>query len=1648
MPVPATATKHAQLRYILKDPLGQGGMGVVYRAFDTEVKRDVALKTLQRSEDLSALEMFRKECAALASLNHPFIVDIYDIGELDVGGERRPFFVMPLLRGMTLDKLIYAPSSKLTIARVVEIVGQVCRGLDAAHGAKLIHRDLKPSNIFVLEGDTVKIIDFGVACMVDQRTTMAIKGTLYYMAPEQLEMKPVTPLSDIFSLGVVCYEALARRRPFEGVSREDIARAILMHLPPPVSDFNPAVNRTMSQVIHKAIAKKPWLRFQSARDFADALQKALRNEPIEIFDEARFRPRILRAKKAVEEGQYEFANEILTELEAESIDPEIGTIRRQLDQKLRMERIKQLLENARLRFQEEEYQLALQKVQEILQLDPENTDALALKGSIEEKRSERQVAQWLQLARQHLSNRNFSNAREALENVLQIKPKDTDAQRLKAEIDHNEREYLRIEQERRQLREAAREARQRGDISSAVSKMERVVDLDQLSPDIATPERNAEDQELFKQLRVEYDELKNAYAEARSYVEIHGNLEAAVAICDRYLERYPNDARFNALKIEVEERQRQQLHAYVAKVHQDVEQEQDLDRRVEVLREALARYPNEPHFEASLKSVTRQRDLAASIVARARSLEQQEQYTEALTQWETLRTIHHRYPGLEYEIERLKQRRELQGRMQARQRWVERIEQHLGIKEYDAALKTCREALTEFPDDGELGALLKLAQQGMERRADGQRLLNDGRQLLDAGKVNEGLQVLRQAYSLDEHNSAIRSALLETLLNQARLLVSENWRAAEDLIQQALEVDPSSALAKSLHTLTEDRKRSEIVQQCLTRAREHQVGEDYGKALGEVERGLLAYPDDTQLLRLQSTLKKSLTEAAQLDKRRRDLDRARELERQAKTVKDPSTAESLFGQTVEVTQLYPGDKDFEKVRDDMQQFIKTMTLETPAVEEPATHAPKPPPAKAEPPKKQAPPQGPGALAKFAAWLAGKWQLGSGLALPRWAALGACLFSVSLVGALIYNATRTKTPPPPPGAVKVTIAATPAGAGVLVDGKPAGQEIELQPGSHTIEASLPGYHPEKQTIEIPAGGGPQTVTLALKARPAVAQVVGVGLEKGQVFLDDNLSGELQDGQLALPNLPPGQHVLRLSGGGGEVKVTFEVKEGEAPLIASTPEAKATRAVAVSHFRGQGRLFASPAQGKAVLDGQEAGALAPGGLQLPQLPAGIHELTLEDGKTQSKFTLEIGDAPALLLHTTADRNAGDLLVVTGEAGVEIFINGKKQPRGTRGDGRIRIPNLEPKPLTVTVAKEGYRAEPAELSITITKGTTSKAEFKLMPIPAQPATLELSGLPPKTQVLIDGAVAGEAGGNGRLSFASVQPGPRRVEWRHPGFRPREENILFEAGKTRSLGGQDAAMELETGTIQFQVEPAGASLTISFDPRYIHSGRPPSTTQYTAVPQSLSLPVGTYNLTFRAEGHRDDTVSISLADRQTLPMKVRLTPLTKPPVVEKPKPGGMDEWENAKWTTADGWQVHRGGGLVTYGRQNTNGVFVFTIKPPGGGAFGIGKDPPVQWFCAMKDPGNYLLFRLDNKNLRVSEVAGGAEKPSAANEHGLDGKKEYELRVSIQPERVDVSVVEDGKSRGLVSRAGADLTRGKFGFRVGPNDQVRIKNFRFIPR
>src|SRR3974377_173895 len=137
------------------------------------------------------------------------------------------------------------------------------------------------------------------------------------MPPEQLMPKNPPPSSDLFSLGVVCYEALTRRKPFDGATADDVVQAILHQNPPPASEFNPAASRTLSQVVQKALAKQPLHRFPSMRDFGENLQKAVRGETIEIFDETRMLARLERARKALLAGELDFAGEVLSGVESE-----------------------------------------------------------------------------------------------------------------------------------------------------------------------------------------------------------------------------------------------------------------------------------------------------------------------------------------------------------------------------------------------------------------------------------------------------------------------------------------------------------------------------------------------------------------------------------------------------------------------------------------------------------------------------------------------------------------------------------------------------------------------------------------------------------------------------------------------------------------------------------------------------------------------------------------------------------------------------------------------------------------------------------------------------------------------------------------------------------------------------------------------------------------------------------------------------------------------------------------------------------------------------------------------------------------------------------------------------------------------------------
>ncbi len=273
--------------YEILSPLGAGGMGEVYRARDERLRRDVAIKVLPASftSDPDRLRRFEQEAEAAGALNHPNITAVYDIGQ----HEGSPYVVQELLEGETVRSLL--SGGRLPPRKAVEYGVQVAHGLAAAHERGIIHRDLKPENLFVTKDGRVKILDFGLAKLVqrEQRDSSPselptqsvgtepglVLGTLGYMSPEQVRGRSSAATSDIFSFGAVLYEMLSDKRAFQGDSAADTMSAILTKEPPDLSDAGGDVSPGLDRVVRHCLEKSPEQRFQSARDLAFALESAV-----------------------------------------------------------------------------------------------------------------------------------------------------------------------------------------------------------------------------------------------------------------------------------------------------------------------------------------------------------------------------------------------------------------------------------------------------------------------------------------------------------------------------------------------------------------------------------------------------------------------------------------------------------------------------------------------------------------------------------------------------------------------------------------------------------------------------------------------------------------------------------------------------------------------------------------------------------------------------------------------------------------------------------------------------------------------------------------------------------------------------------------------------------------------------------------------------------------------------------------------------------------------------------------------------------------------------------------------------------------------------------------------------------------------------
>ena len=373
-------------KYDIISVVGRGGMGVVYRAIDSRIGRQVAIKVLTDAhcEEQDLLERFYREAKYTGGLQHPNIVTVYDFGEQD----GFPFLVMEYLEGDSLDNIIKS-RRPLQIAEKLAILVQVCKGLSFAHERGVVHRDVKPANIVVLTNGIAKIVDFGIAHVGGHGLTRTgqVVGSIYYMSPEQLGgVIEVDARTDIYSTGVVLFQVLTGVLPFKGRDTGSTLMKIVHEPPPELGKFISNYPAELEPIIQKALAKDREQRYASADEFAFELEQLQRDLTRELVADY-----LQQANIAIERKEYSGAREQL--LRVLRVDPQNATATRLLrqlqqgiDQGRRQEQEKQLLARTEMAAGDKDLDQALDSMPQGREPNPRSDELQSLRAAV--KRAE------------------------------------------------------------------------------------------------------------------------------------------------------------------------------------------------------------------------------------------------------------------------------------------------------------------------------------------------------------------------------------------------------------------------------------------------------------------------------------------------------------------------------------------------------------------------------------------------------------------------------------------------------------------------------------------------------------------------------------------------------------------------------------------------------------------------------------------------------------------------------------------------------------------------------------------------------------------------------------------------------------------------------------------------------------------------------------------------------------------------------------------------------------------------------------------------------------------------------------------------------------------------------------------------------------
>lgn len=886
-------------KYEVECELGRGGFGRVFRARDPDVKRLVAVKILAIDNDSELLSRFRAEAKAAGNLQHKNIVTIYEYGE----AEGIPYIAMEYLEGQTLQETI-ARSAQIPLATKLRLMAEVADGLHYAHQHGVVHRDVKPANIVVLPGGGVKIVDFGIARLVQSATQAAspaeyVTGTLRYLSPEQCDGLEADALSDIFAYGVIYYELLTGRHPFEAEEAPAILYKIRCEEPEPLSGIPESSAAVIGAVISRALAKERDVRYPSLEELR------LDAEPLRLeLERQQAQTLLAEAESLTAAERYEEARNLVHEVLL--FDPsnraarQMRTRLRQLEQEHALHlRMNALVREGEERLRERRYDEAVNLLQAALQCDPADEDIkLRLSRAVSARERAQQLTELKKGARQERERGELTVALQTAGKALQLDAHDDETLALLDEIQHAMEEAESRKRRREQL-DRAKGLLLLGDLEAAEAALkqirgERCAESDEMLAQIAAQKA---ERERRVQLKEELAGIRNLLGRFR--------FDEALPWLESLVEEWPEEEEPRKLQAYArEEAARQQRAQAVEDVKRRAKSmlgKGEYQAAMDLLEQGCRDHPGSAEMLQLLKTAGEQKAAAEREKAfedaqgQIACLRREQNLAAAIRLAESVQQQYGESEQMQALSRQLAQEWEAWLRREAVRRALDNARELIGHGQARTAISLLKRISAEHPEDAEIAELLKRAEQtwvNQQREAALDKLSAEARELAEAGEHERALKLA--AAAMEEYPGDPRLEDLARFLEESKQ-EAERAQAIRRGLRQCERFDQEGrlddALAVVLRLIVEHGERPQLIaekgriEQAIERdRREREAGEraeaqravdaviaaareleNQGKeaaALQAIELATLRYPDSDDLARAEQQLRERMAGAA------------------------------------------------------------------------------------------------------------------------------------------------------------------------------------------------------------------------------------------------------------------------------------------------------------------------------------------------------------------------------------------------------------------------------------------------------------------------------------------------------------------------------------------------------------------------------------------------------------------------------------------------------------------------------------------------------------------------------------------------------------------------------------------------------------------